>query len=230
MYDVQNSLSETRVQSRSYLGRLCRAIIMGRDIIRTGIIKEPLSEKEMKRYNETVPYLPPQLAKFGSAGYCLPSQLDADYIRNDFKIYPDDIWIVTPPKCGTTWMQEIVWLLHTDVDLSKSNYNQFYRVPFLEVELILPSFLHVHPQPDFKNLEKNEDNLLKFMTHSFQYVETMQRPRIIKTHLPLELLPRDILDTCKVKRFKISHCALRAEFADSRLIKLSLQLLALSVR
>ena len=42
-------------------------------------------------------------------------------------VYPDDLWIVTPPKCGTTWMQEIVWLIHTDVDLAKSQYNQFYR-------------------------------------------------------------------------------------------------------
>ena len=42
-------------------------------------------------------------------------------------IYPDDVWIVTPPKCGTTWMQEIVWHIHTDVDLAKAQLNQFYR-------------------------------------------------------------------------------------------------------
>ena len=43
------------------------------------------------------------------------------------KVYPDDVWIVTPPKCGTTWMQEIVWHIHTDVDLEKAQLNQFYR-------------------------------------------------------------------------------------------------------
>ena len=42
-------------------------------------------------------------------------------------VYPDDVWIVTPPKCGTTWMQEIVWHIHTDVDLAKAQLNQFYR-------------------------------------------------------------------------------------------------------
>ena len=42
-------------------------------------------------------------------------------------VYPDDVWIVTPPKCGTTWMQEIVWHIHTDVDLEKAQLNQFYR-------------------------------------------------------------------------------------------------------
>ena len=27
-----------------------------------------------------------------------------------------DVWLVTPPKCGTTWTQEMVWLLANDLD------------------------------------------------------------------------------------------------------------------
>ena len=49
-------------------------------------------------------------------------------------VYPDDVWIVTPPKCGTTWMQEIVWHIHTDVDLEKAQLNQFYRQEILGFE------------------------------------------------------------------------------------------------
>ena len=28
-----------------------------------------------------------------------------------FELYPDDIWIATYPKCGTTWTQQIVKLI-----------------------------------------------------------------------------------------------------------------------
>lgn len=39
----------------------------------------------------------------------------ADRIRN-FQVYEDDVWIVTFPKCGTTWTQEMVWLIDHDLD------------------------------------------------------------------------------------------------------------------
>lgn len=169
---------------------------MGRELVQ---ISE-LSTDEKKQINESVPYLPPEVSKFGTSGYCLPKDLDIDYIRHDMTIYPDDIWIVTPPKCGTTWMQEIVWLIHTDVDLKSAQCNQFYRIPFLEECFILPSFLKLIPKPDFELTEKNEENVQAFFAHSFDYVESLQRPRIIKTHLPLELLPDKLLETCKVNQ------------------------------
>ena len=45
--------------------------------------------------------------KFTTGGWVISGNTEANYIRNEFKIYDDDIWIVTPPKCGTTWMQVI---------------------------------------------------------------------------------------------------------------------------
>ena len=55
-----------------------------------------------------------------------------------------------------------------------------------------------YPKPNFKSTEKNEENVRSFMAHSMDYVQQLQRPRIIKTHLGLELLPKDLLKTCKV--------------------------------
>ena len=55
-----------------------------------------------------------------------------------------------------------------------------------------------YPKPNFKTTEKNEENVKSFMAHSMDYVQQLQRPRIIKTHLGLELLPKYLLKTCKV--------------------------------
>ena len=38
-----------------------------------------------------------------------------DDLQN-FPLKEDDIWIVTFPKCGTTWMQETISMLVNDVD------------------------------------------------------------------------------------------------------------------
>ena len=70
-------------------------------------------------------------------------------------------------------------------------------VPFLELGLIMPNFARSE-KPDFDSTEKNEENAKKFMSHSLDYVLSLKRPRIIKTHLPLELLPANLLETCKV--------------------------------
>ena len=54
-------------------------------------------------------------------------------------------------------------------------------------------------KPDFDMTEKNEENVLKFMSHSLDFVLSLNRPRIIKTHLPIELLPKKLLEIGKVK-------------------------------
>ena len=124
--------------------------------------------------------------------------MDVNYIHHDFQVYPDDLWIITPPKCGTTWMQEIVWMIHTGADVSQAQYNQFYRIPFLELgELTKPKWGQL-AKPDFETTEKNEENVIGFIAHSMEYVASLKRPRLIKTHMPLELLPKKLLQTCKV--------------------------------
>ena len=56
----------------------------------------------------------------------------AERIR-DFKVYPDDVWVVTFPKCGTTWTQEMVWLLVNNLNYEKAKQAPLTdRFPFIE--------------------------------------------------------------------------------------------------
>lgn len=77
---------------------------------------------------------------------------------------------------GTTWLQEIVWLVVNEGNLQKATETQVYfRSPFLE----------------FKDLVLNEVGL--------DLAESIPSPRVIKTHLPLDLAPSGLFTSkCKV--------------------------------
>ncbi|RXG73692.1 Sulfotransferase 1C4 [Armadillidium vulgare] len=121
----------------------------------------------------------------------------------DFKFKPSDVVIVTYPKCGTTWTQEIVWtMMHNpNFDNPKEKLPAMVRSPFLDFDHVmhgLPvnvtgpgSFLYdvfhqAHPTRDHK------DGVF------LQFAELTEDPRIIKTHLPLSLLSKTMPKTCKV--------------------------------
>lgn len=49
-----------------------------------------------------------------------------------FNVKSDDAWIVTYPKCGTTWMAELIWLLWNNLDYEGARADLYSRIPFLE--------------------------------------------------------------------------------------------------
>ena len=52
---------------------------------------------------------------------------------HDMLVRDDDVWIVTLPKCGTTWMQELLWLVLYDFDFEAARSEHLeVRTPFLE--------------------------------------------------------------------------------------------------
>ncbi|MDJ0638166.1 MAG: sulfotransferase domain-containing protein [Paracoccaceae bacterium] len=79
-------------------------------------------------------------------------------------IRPDDIIVVTPPKCGTTWMQTIVALL-----LSGD--------PEVETDLTMKM-----PWVDFR---------LREMSEVAERLEAMPHRRCLKSHTPLDGVPFD---------------------------------------
>ena len=118
----------------------------------------------------------------------------SERIQN-FKVREDDIWIITYPKCGTTWTQEIVWHIMNDVNKELGKLPLFNRSPFLEFQgIISPSFLAKALPKDGKQTEM----IRKTFEESVDYAENLPSPRIIKSHMPFELLPDNLLDTAKV--------------------------------
>ncbi|KAG8283883.1 hypothetical protein J6590_007902 [Homalodisca vitripennis] len=100
-----------------------------------------------------------------------------DYAQQilDMEVRHDDIWVVSFPKCGTTWTQEMVWLLKNNLDYEKAKSSYLHlRFPFLEFKPLCGDQL-AESSPDY-----------------FQQIKETPSPRFIKSHLPLELLPKQI--------------------------------------
>lgn len=51
----------------------------------------------------------------------------------DFEVRDDDIWIVTYPKCGTTFVSEMIWLLSSDLDYKQAEMQKLVcRITHIE--------------------------------------------------------------------------------------------------
>ncbi|XP_056305277.1 sulfotransferase 1B1-like [Danio aesculapii] len=93
-----------------------------------------------------------------------------------FQASEDDLLIATYPKAGTTWTQEIVDLILNDGDVEKCKRAPTQvRMPFLEMTAA----------------DGSNAGITK--------LETMDPPRVVKTHLPIQLVPRSFWEAgCKV--------------------------------
>ncbi|XP_017071857.1 luciferin sulfotransferase-like [Drosophila eugracilis] len=103
----------------------------------------------------------------------LPELYKRDAARIDaFETKENDVFVVTFMKSGTTWMQELAWLLLNDLDFERAKGSYpFHRSPFLEYTL-------VNPVVGMDSI----DLCNKVVGNS----------RLLKTHLPAQLLPRQI--------------------------------------
>ncbi|XP_059616744.1 luciferin sulfotransferase-like [Phlebotomus argentipes] len=94
----------------------------------------------------------------------------ADDILN-FKVRKDDVFVVTFPKCGTTWTQEMVWMIGNDLDFERGKKT---------------------PLPErFPQIELSAVALIS-KTNSIRQCEELKGRRYIKSHLPAHLLPTEI--------------------------------------
>ncbi|KAK5650682.1 hypothetical protein RI129_001711 [Pyrocoelia pectoralis] len=105
-----------------------------------------------------------------------------------FEVKDDDIFLVGIPKSGTTWAQEMIWLIKNDLDYEGAKEYLHIRFPTIEksgIEVNLPRCY----EPD-----------------SIEFCKNMRRPRAIKTHLSPEYLPEQLLnDEKEVKTVYIAR-------------------------
>lgn len=121
----------------------------------------------------------------------------------NFKVKPSDVYIVTYPKCGTSWAQETIWTMRNNPNLDHPMAGAPInaRVPFLEFDMLLQSKNLKPPGPDhpmiqgFKKMCPGKDPADGVF---LQMSEAIPEPRTIKSHLPLSLLPQDMTKTSKV--------------------------------
>lgn len=86
-------------------------------------------------------------------------------MKSKVSVRPDDIWIVTYPKSGTTWTQQIVRLMKGGGTCDGTKIN--YAAPWVEAFNTLPD----------ANYDYHVD------------IECMASPRAFKSHMPYDLMP-----------------------------------------
>ncbi|XP_031627971.1 sulfotransferase 1E1-like [Contarinia nasturtii] len=102
----------------------------------------------------------------------------ADHIQN-FKVRPDDVWVCSFPKSGTTWMQNIVYQLKNNLIMSENYITPIYG--FIENSMLFRS-----------NADDAYTAIAQEATDLIDELDKWPSPRIIKSHLPAYLLPQDI--------------------------------------
>ncbi|XP_075969857.1 sulfotransferase 1C4-like [Anticarsia gemmatalis] len=111
----------------------------------------------------------------------------------------DDTFVMTYQRSGTTWAQELIWLIANDLDFAKAKaLTLTERYTFIELFM----FFNKKWQEDFmNNVEDKEKGLVVIDKVGKPVTDKLllrPSPRFIKTHLPLSLLPPSLLDTSKV--------------------------------
>ncbi|XP_050345432.1 sulfotransferase 1B1-like [Nymphalis io] len=138
--------------------------------------------------------------RVGPKGYFLPHSFRKEALNiYNMDIRPTDVFVTSYPRSGTTWTQELVWMVANDLDYEKSN-----KIPLTERYPFLEFSVYVHPimKKRFHDENCNSEHKLKLLEYVSQpateQLAISPSPRFVKTHLPLSLLPPSLLDTAKV--------------------------------
>ncbi|XP_030749751.1 sulfotransferase family cytosolic 1B member 1-like [Sitophilus oryzae] len=149
------------------------------------------------------------LESFGRKCLLPPAYKEIEQKVIDTAIYKDDVWTVSYPRTGSTWCQEIVWLIGNDLDFEKAKtVLQQLRAPLIETSIVMfdcvdQKIIPIKDQPELKYKRgflpyssmpdsNTSKSLYQLFSDSLSFVENMPSPRFIKSHLSLELLPKKL--------------------------------------
>ncbi|XP_045478187.1 sulfotransferase 1C4-like [Harmonia axyridis] len=119
----------------------------------------------------------------------------ADELKN-FEVRSDDIWITGYPRSGTTLTEELCWLISHNLDYVKAKKIPLgTRVRFFESNIVINETTVKEVVDKFPSEEKQFRN----MRNTLNELKDAKERRVIKTHLPFELLPPDVIRKgCKI--------------------------------
>jgi len=169
------------------------------------ITTEQLEQTEaLKNFESHSKFYPQGFVKIQPGGCVMPPCYEKYHhrIHNEFKLRDDDVWVASFPKSGTTWTQEMVWNIMNNVDLETAKSESLdNRVPFMEISGIIdPGVLKVLNENAQEKGEKADMSGVMPFDDSLDAVLnlTTEKPRVIKTHLPVELMPEGVLTNSKI--------------------------------
>lgn len=104
------------------------------------------------------------------------SEESLNFARNEFQVRDDDVFNVTYPKSGTTWMQELLTLIHSNGETSLSHsVPSWERVPWIE------------------------------QIAAQEYLQKLPFPRLITSHLPVHLFPKSFFHSKAKMIYTMRH-------------------------
>nr|WEM02050.1 sulfotransferase 1 [Vargula tsujii] len=121
----------------------------------------------------------------------------AEKIYN-MEVREDDIWLLSWPKTGTTWISEMIWTLchDSDTELAKT-IPHFKRWAFPENDSMWADFSDYLRMQLSDGVPFPKEVVHQLESDSFEDADKMEGPRFVRSHLPICMLPPNLLDTCK---------------------------------
>lgn len=105
----------------------------------------------------------------------------------DFDVRSDDVFVCSMPKCGSSWVQTIVWLLKHNLD--------YKTTQTVDTNFLTGTFNRTHglekSSEYFDDVNSNASNiaLKKAYNNNFNHFES---PRVLKSFWPIYFLPKAV--------------------------------------
>ncbi|RZC33427.1 sulfotransferase 1 family member D1 [Asbolus verrucosus] len=140
-----------------------------------------LSDHELNRIVEEKYSVPVRPGYIKIENHILPKKyLEFKKAIDDLEVSDTDVFVTGFPRSGTTWLSEMVWLILHDLDYENAKKHLFERLPLLDTCFLF----------DQRNVPHIE--LPDIVTNTIERFKNKPSPRSLRTHLPFQLLPKEI--------------------------------------